>query len=75
VVFRPDRCQPSAGLPPVERHAEASPEELRHYLADIPLGRMGVPDDVAAAVPYLASDAAGFITGERVTINRGHTID
>jgi 3-oxoacyl-[acyl-carrier protein] reductase len=36
---------------------------------------MGVPDDVAAAVCYLASDAAGFITGERLTVNGGHTID
>ncbi len=63
------------GWIPVERHADASPEDLRHYLADIPLGRMGVPDDIAAAVSYLASDAAGFITGERLTINGGHTID
>ena len=63
------------GWIPVERHANASPEDLRHYLADIPLGRMGVPDDIAAAVSYLTSDAAGFITGERLTINGGHTID
>lgn len=63
------------GWIPVERHADASPGDLRHYLADIPLGRMGVPDDIATAVSYLASDAAGFITGERLTINGGHTID
>jgi 3-oxoacyl-[acyl-carrier protein] reductase len=63
------------GWIPVERHAGASPEDLDRYLADVPLGRMGVPDDIAAAVCYIASDAAGFITGERVTINGGHTID
>jgi hypothetical protein len=31
---------------------------------------MGVPDDIAAAVSYLTSDAAGFITGERLTNQR-----
>ena len=36
---------------------------------------MGVPHDIAAAVSYLASDTARFITGERLTINGGHTID
>jgi 3-oxoacyl-[acyl-carrier protein] reductase len=63
------------GWIPVERHAGASPGDVDRYLADVPLGRMGVPDDVAAAVCYLASDAAGFITGERLTVNGGHTID
>ena len=63
------------GWIPVERHTGAAPEELRDYLADVPLGRMGAPDDVAAAVSFLASDAAGFLNGERITVNGGHTID
>ena len=37
----------------------------------IPLGRAGVPDDVAAAVVWLMSDAAGFITGELLEIGGG----
>jgi 3-oxoacyl-[acyl-carrier protein] reductase len=44
------------------------------YVADVPLGRMGRPDDVAAVVSFLTSDAAGFITGERIAVNGGHTI-
>ncbi len=37
----------------------------------IPLGRMGQPDDVAAAVVYLASDEAGWVTGATLHVNGG----
>jgi 3-oxoacyl-[acyl-carrier protein] reductase len=63
------------GWIPVERHANASADDLRDYVADVPLGRIGRPEDIAAAVSFLASDSAGFVTGERITINGGHTID
>ncbi|MBD2894605.1 3-oxoacyl-[acyl-carrier-protein] reductase FabG [Actinomadura sp. RB99] len=63
------------GWIPVERHADARAEDLTAYRAGVPLGRMGTPDDVAATVCFLASDAAAFITGERITVNGGHTID
>jgi 3-oxoacyl-[acyl-carrier protein] reductase len=36
-----------------------------------PLGRPGTPDDVAAAVVYLASDAASFLTGTVLDVNGG----
>ncbi|ADD42973.1 SDR family oxidoreductase [Stackebrandtia nassauensis] len=62
------------GWIPVERHADAPAADLEEYRDDVPLGRLGVPDDVAAAVSYLASDAAGFVTGQRITVNGGHTI-
>lgn len=63
------------GWIPVERHATSSPDDLSGYLSEVPLGRFGSPDDVAATVCFLASEAAGFITGERITVNGGHTID
>ena len=39
-----------------------------------PLQRAGTPDDVAAAVAYLASDDAGFVTGTRIVVDGGITI-
>ncbi|QIJ60781.1 SDR family oxidoreductase [Streptomyces sp. JB150] len=62
------------GWIPVERHAGASPESLAAYAADVPLGRMGRPEDVAAAVAFLASPEAAFVTGERIKVNGGHTL-
>jgi 3-oxoacyl-[acyl-carrier protein] reductase len=36
-----------------------------------PLGRLGMPDDVASAAVYLASDEASFITGATIDVNGG----
>ena len=47
-------------------------DEMREkLLANIPLRRMGEPQDVAAAVRFLASDEAGYITGHVLDINGG----
>ncbi len=43
-------------------------------LADVPMGRLGSGDDVAAAVAYLASAEAGYITGQTLHINGGMTM-
>ncbi|GAA4961975.1 3-oxoacyl-[acyl-carrier protein] reductase [Nonomuraea thailandensis] len=58
------------GWIPVERH-EGLDESA--YREEVPLGRMGMPEDVAAAVSYLASEGGAFVTGQRVTVNGGHT--
>jgi 3-oxoacyl-[acyl-carrier protein] reductase len=48
------------------------PEEIKQkMLARIPLQRMGQPADVAAAVRFLVSDAAGYITGQVISVNGG----
>jgi 3-oxoacyl-[acyl-carrier protein] reductase len=43
----------------------------RDWAAQIPLGRPGTPDDVAAAVCFLASDEASYITGQVLAVNGG----
>lgn len=48
------------------------PEATREsMLEQIPLGRLGAVDDVAAAVAFLVSPAAGYITGETLSVNGG----
>ncbi|WP_127503222.1 SDR family oxidoreductase [Actinoplanes solisilvae] len=63
------------GWIPVERHGEITEENSADYVADVPLGRLGTPQEIADVVSFVASDAARFVTGERITVNGGHTID
>jgi len=63
------------GWIPVERHAGVDPKHVEEYRREVPLQRMGTPGEIADVVAFLASDAARFITGERITVNGGHTMD
>jgi len=48
------------------------PEDAKKYmLQQIPLGRIGAPQDVAAAVLFLSSDEASYITGQVIRVNGG----
>jgi 3-oxoacyl-[acyl-carrier protein] reductase len=62
------------GFVPVERHADVPADVKDSYLATVPAGRMGVPGDVAAAVSFLASQDAGFITGQRIMVDGGRSL-
>jgi 3-oxoacyl-[acyl-carrier protein] reductase len=46
-------------------------ERKQKILAAIPLERIGTPDDIAAAVKFLASEEAGYITGQVLAVNGG----
>jgi 3-oxoacyl-[acyl-carrier protein] reductase len=48
-----------------------SDDQKKALLAQIPAGRLGSPQDVAAAVVFLASPAAAYITGETLNVNGG----
>jgi 3-oxoacyl-[acyl-carrier protein] reductase len=51
--------------------ASYSPERQRALVEGTPLRRLGTPQDIARAVLFLASDDAGFITGEILSVNGG----
>ena len=59
------------GFIPVERHADVPDADRAAYVATVPLGHLGRPEDVAAAVAFFASQDAGFITGQRVVVDGG----
>ena len=44
------------------------------YVAQVPLGRLGRPEEIAAAIAFLASDAAGFITGQTLFADGGASL-
>lgn len=63
------------GWIPTERHAGDSDESKAAYAAGVPMKRMGVPSDIGEAVAFLAGDAAGFITGQKISVNGGNSLE
>jgi 3-oxoacyl-[acyl-carrier protein] reductase len=65
----------TVGWIPTERHANDPEADKLAYAQAVPVGHMGVPADVGRAVVFLASDEAGFITGQKISVNGGNTLE
>ncbi len=75
VAFAPKvrvNCVTAGALETAELHEQFGGDEyFRSVAATVPLGRMGRPEDVAAACLYLASPAAAFVTGANLVVHGG----
>jgi 3-oxoacyl-[acyl-carrier protein] reductase len=54
-----------------DENQEHEPPDYTGMQDQIPLGRLGKPEDISTAVCYLASEEAGFVTGEVLNVNGG----
>ena len=55
----------------VKKQIEANPEAVEVFIAEEPIGRMGQPDEIAAAAVWLCSDSASFVTGHLMNVDGG----
>jgi glucose 1-dehydrogenase len=66
---------PGAISTPINTDVEADPEKMATLLKEIPLNRMGQPEEIARLALYLASEAASYVTGSTFIIDGGLTVN
>jgi 3-oxoacyl-[acyl-carrier protein] reductase len=63
------------GWIPTERHLHSTEAEIHSYTERVPMKHMGTAEDVANTVAFLASEAGRFITGQKISVNGGNTLE
>ena len=64
-------CPGVIRTPMMERMLTRTPELEQQYIATEPIGRLGLPEEIAESVVWLCSDAASFVTGHTMTVDGG----
>jgi NAD(P)-dependent dehydrogenase (short-subunit alcohol dehydrogenase family) len=59
--------------PPVELLRDEDPARWAEWMERVPLGRVGLPEELQGAAVYLASDASAYVTGATIVIDGGYT--
>jgi NAD(P)-dependent dehydrogenase (short-subunit alcohol dehydrogenase family) len=67
-------CPGYIDTPMMDRFTGGTPEGRARVIAEEPIGRMGKPEEIAAAVVWLCSDAAAFVIGHAMVLDGGQTI-
>ena len=55
-----------------KKYLEENPEILKNLLANVPMNRLGRPEEIANVCLFLASDAASYITGHNLVADGGY---
>jgi gluconate 5-dehydrogenase len=71
--IRVNALGPALVITPGTKHIAENPELAKKYAAAVPLGRIGMPEDMVGAVNFLVSDAANFVTGQTIYVDGGLT--
>jgi len=66
-------CPGIIETPMMDRFSGGTPEGRERVMAQEPVGRMGKPEEIAAAVLWLCSDAAAFVVGHAMVVDGGQT--
>jgi NAD(P)-dependent dehydrogenase (short-subunit alcohol dehydrogenase family) len=67
-------CPGIIDTPMMDRFSGGTAEGREAVIAQEPIGRMGTPEEIAAAVVWLCSDAAGFVVGTALIVDGGQTV-
>jgi NAD(P)-dependent dehydrogenase (short-subunit alcohol dehydrogenase family) len=67
-------CPGIIDTPMMQRFTGGTAEGAQRVIAQEPVGRMGRPEEIAAAVLWLCSEAAGFVTGHALVVDGGQTV-